>query len=460
MKHGPAQITLREWDERYNELSGDGLKQSCHGGRLERYVEDGDYRLRKLLFDNSAASLRLWDFLLSESGRLFEARKAGKTVIGTMKDLGTVPVMAYSLPDTVAFYPDGAWWVPCIMEQTTEDLAIAEANGFDESFCPVRAMLGAFFSGLHFPQPDLLICSAGATCDDFAAIAQSLNSLGWPIFWWEIVPRRAAGEGESRVLLPGGFEAVAGQVAFVRGELMRVRRALENVAGRRLGDEDLAAGIRAANRVRRLLLELRHLVFTAKRCPLPALEILIAEMLSIHYCSDRDKTIAVLEELLAEVRRRVAAEQGFFDRDAARIFWVNPVADLYAMNLLEKAGGRLCGTEFMFCHALDEIPEDLPPMEALARMALADPMVGTSQDRAKRVARDARLYGAEGVVISRIPGASHCALEGAIIGEHVRRELGLPVVEMEVPPLCDSMEAALRNRLEALVETVKEWRKG
>jgi hypothetical protein len=40
---------------------------------------------------------------------------AGDKLIGTMKDLGTVPVMAYSLPRLRAFYPDGAWWTPCLM---------------------------------------------------------------------------------------------------------------------------------------------------------------------------------------------------------------------------------------------------------------------------------------------------------------------------------------------------------
>ena len=31
----------------------------------------------------------------------------GKRLVGTMKDLGTVPVMAYALDDTVTFYADG-----------------------------------------------------------------------------------------------------------------------------------------------------------------------------------------------------------------------------------------------------------------------------------------------------------------------------------------------------------------
>ena len=165
--------------------------------------------------------------------------------------------------------------------------------------------------------------------------------------------------------------------------------------------------------MRSLLAELRRLAYTSARCPLPALEMLIAEMLAIHFCSDQAETAAVLEELLAEVHARVDRGDGVLDRSAVRVFWVNPVADLRVMNLLEDAGGRVCGSEYLFCHALDPIPADIPPMEALARMALADPMVGSPADRAGRICADLGRFGAEAVVISRIPGASHCGLEGA-----------------------------------------------
>jgi len=85
--------------------------------------------------------------------------------------------------------------------------------------------------------------------------------------------------------------------------------------------------------------------------------------------------------------------------------------------------------------------------------------VGPSADRAERIVRDARRFGAEAVVVSRIPGASHCALEGAVIGEVVRRRLGLPVVEIEVPTVADAVLPGLRTRLEALVEAALERRK-
>ncbi len=458
MTAGPERITFDQWDQRYAELRAAGLREPSYGGPLRRHLQDGDLRLAKLRFDNSPASLRLWNFLLSEEDRLHEARDEGKKIVGTMKDLGTVPVMVYALENAVAFYPDGAWWIPCVMEYSAGVLREADALGIDESFCPVRAMLGAFVTGAHFPAPDLLTCSVGATCDDLSVIAQRVSDLGHSILWWEIPHRRRPDPEEACVQLPGGFAAPATQVAFVKAELERIRGALETLTDERLDDEKLRAGIAKANVVRRRLGELRRLSFMSEPCPLPALEMLIAEMLALHFCSDQDECIAVLDELVEEVRRRVEAGAGVLAPDAARVFWVNPVADLRAMNLLEDCGGRVCGTEYLFAHALDMIPDGVLPMDALAQMALADPMVGPSADRAERICRDIAAYGAAAVVVSRIPGASHCAAEGAVIGDVVRARVGIPVLEIEVPPVIDAMLPTLRTRLEALVETVKKSR--
>ncbi len=459
MTEAPRQLTLAEWDLRYQQLERAGLAQPSYGGPLGRHLHDGDYRLSRLRYDNSPAALRLWNFLLTEEARLREAREGGKRIVGTMKDLGTVPIIVNAFSDLVAFYPDGAWWIPCVMELSAGLLEIADSLGIDESFCPVRAMLGAFVTGCHFPIPDLLICSVGATCDDFSAIAQRLEDLGHGVFWWEIPHRRAPEDCEAAVRLPGGIAAPRRQVELVASELLRVKGALEDLTGQRLDDAALLEGIAKANQIRRCLADLRDAAYTAQRCPMPALEMLVAEMLAIHFCSDRDECLNVLEALLSEVQQRVAAGVGMLDSDAARVFWVNPVADLRAMNLLEECGGRVCGTEYLFTHALDPIPEDVPPMEALAATALADPMVGSSTDRAERVCRDILRFGAEAVVVSRIPGASHCALEGWTMQQVIQDKIDIPILEIEVPPVADAMGPRLRTRLEALVETVKQRRR-
>ena len=232
----PSRITSGSVGGALSKFVSTGTVWPDYCGPLSRHVSDGDLRLNSLLFDNSPAAFRLWNFLLTEEDRLRQAKARGARLVGSMKDLGTVPVMAYCLDNLVAFYPDGAWWIPCIMERKAGLLEIADQLGVDESFCPVRAMLGAFVTEAHFPIPDLLVCSAGAVCDDFSAIAQRLNGLGYPILWWEIPHRRRPEADENYVELPGGGMAPESQVAMVRAELERVRSALEDLAGQKLDE--------------------------------------------------------------------------------------------------------------------------------------------------------------------------------------------------------------------------------
>jgi hypothetical protein len=456
MNAAPRKLSLDEWDDRHAQLHRTGLREPAYGGPLRRHVvRERDFRLQHLRFDNSPAALRLWNFLLTENERLHQARALGDKIVGAMKDLGTVPVMAYALAGVRAFYPDGAWWTPCLMECSDRLLQQAETLGLDASLCPVRAMLPAFLNGEHFPRPDRLICSTGAVCDDFSAVAQRLEKLGFPILWWEMPRRRPPDPAEAACVLPGNLAAPRCQVDCVRDELQRVADSLGELAGQPLDDRTLAEGIRRANEVRRRLQALRTAVYSAAGAPLPALEMLIAEMLAIHFCSDREETVLVLDGLLAEAERRVQLGQFVIGADAVRIFWVNPVADLRAMNLVEDWGGRICGSDYMFTHALDLIPENLPPLEALARTALADPMVGSTAERVERIVAECRAFRAEAVVVSRIPGASHCAREGSIIRETVQKSLGLPTIELEIPPICDALLPALGSRVQALIETAR-----
>jgi benzoyl-CoA reductase/2-hydroxyglutaryl-CoA dehydratase subunit BcrC/BadD/HgdB len=409
------------------------------------FVElEGNLRLRSLRFDNSLASRRLWSFLLSENDRLSAARRGGTKIIGALKDLGTVPVIAYASPRAVAFYPDGAWWIPCLMEMSEGLLRIADAAGFGDEVCPVRATLAAFLNRAHFPMPDLLVAAAGACCDDMSCVMQRVADLEIPMVWWELPYRRAGVTPEL--------------VRFVTGELDRVRRAVGDVVGEDITDDMLREGIRKANRARKTLARVRDLVYGTSPAPFPALETQICEMLALHFCSDLEQCQAVLSGVLETIERRVERAEGVLPRDNCRVVWVNPVADLRIMNLFEDMGGSLAGSEYLFRHALMTIPEDKPPLEALAETALRDPMIGTAQYRARIVIDEARRYGAEGVIVSEIPGASHCATEGAVIRQEVERALGLPVLEIAVPPMSDASIGQLATRFEGLFEIIRSRR--
>ena len=120
-------VTVKTMDQ----LHGNKVDLPDYCSKLSLHIADGDQRLAKLKFDNSTASFRLWNFLLTEEERLHKASSEGKYIIGTMKDLGTIPVMAYAIPDVIAFYPDGAWWIPCIMELSAGLLTEADNLGID-----------------------------------------------------------------------------------------------------------------------------------------------------------------------------------------------------------------------------------------------------------------------------------------------------------------------------------------
>lgn len=63
--------------------------------------------------------------------------------------------------------------------------------------------------------------------------------------------------------------------------------------------------------------------------------------------------------------------------------------------------------------------------------------------------------GQQGVDLCCATGAGHCAREGEIIRQRVRQELGLPVLEWEVPSLVDPLLPTLGSRLQALLETAR-----
>lgn len=462
MSRSLSQVDLAGLDAAYTAECGQGQSRLCCDGPVSRHLAHGDRRLRHLRFDPAAASRSLWNFLLSESERLEEARRSGRRLVAAIKDLGPIPVLASALPEVLPFALDGAWWIPCLMEQSDGLLQQADALGVDASFCPVRAMLGVYLppapgsvSACHYPPPDLITCSAGAICDDVSAIVQRLQGLGLPVAWWEMPRRRAPDEDEEGVDLPAGLRAARGQVDLVAGELRRLATLIATPTSGPIDEARLAASIRAANAIRRRIRSLRQLVFDAPRPPVPALEMLIIDMLAIHFCSDRQLCAEVLDDLLALVRQRLAGGAGYGTPEAVRVLWVNPVADLRAMGVIEEAGGRVCASDFLFTHSLEDIAEDLPPFTALAANALADPMVGSCAERAALVVDQARRQRVEAAVVSRIPGASHCAYEGPRIAAALASALDIPTVEIEVPVMSDSLDPALRTRLEALLETAR-----
>ena len=157
-----------------------GLREPDYGGPLRRHVEDGDVRLLKLRLDNSAASLAVVELLALGRGSLAPLRRRGQEA--RRHDEGSRHRAGHGVLAGQSGGLLSRWRMVAAMpcwRAAAELLEIADSLGIDDSFCPVRAMLGAFVSRERFPIPGLLTCSVGATCDDFSAIAQRLGIAGF-----------------------------------------------------------------------------------------------------------------------------------------------------------------------------------------------------------------------------------------------------------------------------------------
>lgn len=471
----PARITFDQWGELFEKVpdeliqsyryfrsrdSGDrpeamGNPWSVYLFPPQTFAIYGCRHLRRLKFDNSLGALRLWGFVQNETERLFRARQTGRYVIATMGDLGAVPVIVNSFRECLAFYPDCCWWTPFMMEskvllETAADLGIGEATCFS------RAALAAFARHSYFPDPELVIAATGASCDDYSGVEQLVADIAPSVLWLELPYRRLCqGLPESRQTRTGMFYEAQSRDLMVT-ELERVKERLQELTGRRLTTEELQAGIRRTNRLRRMVAELRELAY--RDAVLPALEMMIVEFGNLHGYSDPDEWEQVVAHLLLTARQRRQAGQRVMPESALRLVWVTPPADPLLLTFIEDRGARVVGTEYVINQALVPIDEEKEPLAAIAESFLAASLIGTSRQRAELVVYQAQRNDAEGVVISGILGGSHCAMEARLIAERVRVELGLPVLEFDVAPPAHEIDRQLCTRIDAFLELLRSRR--
>jgi len=448
----PARVEFGEWLELFDRVP-DELIERYHyysnGEAWSKYLFPpqtfaiyGARHLRRLKYDNSLAALRMWGFVQNETERLFRARQAGRRVIATMGDLGAVPVIVNSFPGCVAFYPDCIWWTPFAMESQVLFDAAAEL-GIGDATCFSRAALGAFAKHSYFPDPDLVIASTGASCDDYSGVEQLAEQFAREMLWVEMPMRCGMGpiEPMRRVLVE---------------EYKRVVAAMARLTSHELTDDELRSGIRRANAVRKTVARLRELAYGGG--VLAALEMMVVEFGNLHHYSDITEWTAVLEHLLATAEERAAKGERVVGEAALRVVWVTPPADPLLLTYIEDAGARVVGTEYVINQALQMIDESRPPLDAIAESFMAASLIGTSQSRAETVIRQARERQAEGVIISGILGGSHCAMEARLISDIVKQELDLPVLEFDVAPPSNEIGRQLQTRIDAFLEVLRSRR--
>ncbi|MEO0067528.1 MAG: 2-hydroxyacyl-CoA dehydratase family protein [candidate division WOR-3 bacterium] len=449
----PARITFDEWDDLFQRIPDELIERfhyfppnnepwSKYLFPPQTFAIYGARHLRRLKFDNSLAALRLWGFINNESERLFRARQMGKKVIAVMGDLGPLAVIVNSFPDCVAFYPDCWWWTPFAMESKVL-LDAAAQLGIGEATCFSRAALGAFAKHSYFPDPDLIICATGASCDDYSGVESLVAKMFGKVIWVE-TPLRICGE-------------TAQLTQLLTEEYRRVITALEQLTGTKMTETLLLNGIERSNRVRQLTHRLRSLAY--ENCTLPALETMMIEFGCLHYYSDITEWTAILEHLLATAEYRLKGNLPILKPDSLRLAWLTPPADPLLLPYVEDLGARVVATEYVINQALSIIDTEADdPLGAIARSMLAGSLNGTSRERADLLIAQAEMRKAEGVIVSAILGGSHCALESKLIATHIKQRLKIPLLEFDVAPPKGEIDRQTITRIEAFMELVRSKR--
>jgi benzoyl-CoA reductase/2-hydroxyglutaryl-CoA dehydratase subunit BcrC/BadD/HgdB len=291
---------------------------------------------------------------------------------------------------------------------------------------------------------------------------QLIEGLGYPVHWWEMAAR--FDPSDTLVTEPfrrtayGGSAYQASALPFVASQLEGVVRRLEEISGKRVTGEMLRQSLMRFNEIRGRVAELRDLVYSSRRPPLPGLEMMLAEFIAIHACSEPEESIAVLDDLLGTVKRRLEAGASPLQPDPVRVFWATPPTDAALITLLEDLGGCIAGTEYLISHAFYPLATDKPVLEAVAENCLDDPMVGSTRFRAKRIVEGAKKYGAEGVIISGISGASHCPFDEKTIADEVRRKLDIPVLSFDVPFSPGRLSEQVAGRMQGFIDMLRSGR--
>ncbi|MBN1433881.1 2-hydroxyacyl-CoA dehydratase, partial [Candidatus Fermentibacterales bacterium] len=257
----------------------------------------------------------------------------------------------------------------------------------------------------------------------------------------------------------GGTPYQLSAVEFLKTQLQGVVRKLEQLTGAGVDEEMLSRSRALFNDLRGRIRGLRDMVYSSRRPPLPGLEMFLAEFTGIHTCSEPEESLRVLDDLVETAQRRLERNESPLSPDPLRVFWVTPPTDAALLTLLEDMGGCVAGTDYLITHSFLPLSTDRPVLDAVAENCMDDPMLGSTFFKARRVVEGARKFGAEGVVISGIYGASHCPWEEKAISALVQRELGLPVLSFDVPFSPGRHSEQVVNRMQSFMQLLRDKRR-
>ena len=239
-----------------------------------------------------------------------------------------------------------------------------------------------------------------------------------------------------------------------KSELVRYRNIVEERTGRTITDSGLRQAIRLMNRERKARKRIMDLN-KAIPAPLPG-STLLEILFKVGFLADKEKGIALMNDVADEVRRRGRA--GKEDRTMGKRILLTGVpvgiGSDKVVKIVEQSGADIVA--FENCSGYKQafiVDEEDDPMDALARQYLSTPCSVMSPNNGRLALLKDMMedFSVDGVIDLTWQACHTYNIESFLVNELVQSRLDVPVLHLETD-YTESDTEQLRVRIEAYLE--------
>ena len=303
-----------------------------------------------------------------------------------------------------------------------------------ESCSMVGAVLGEFY--LRANRTVKRIAVSNGICEPLNVGWELLRAEGFDVFRLEAAGRPNAQDHPERVVQLERFMA---------DELAELGVWL--TGGAPIDEARVAAEIRRANRI---LGKIRHILHLRSANPLyiRSLATMYLLMGSGHYFGKPDQFEAVLDLLIDELQ---AADIIPSKRPLVRLAWLGGRGQEFGVyQTVDDMGGAITAW-----HTPDDwtrdIPEDRPPLEAIAHHIVSNLAFGSPVLRLKRIEESLPVFGATGILLYGYVGCSFGGIHREIHGDYFQKR-GISSLALEGSFQVGPPTGQLQTRIRAFIE--------
>jgi len=252
----------------------------------------------------------------------------------------------------------------------------------------------------------------------------------------------------------------ASSLALWYDEILRVKAAIEEQFGVEITDEAIREAIHITNQEARALKELFDLN-TAKPALLTGTELLMTSF-QVSFIADRRQGIAMLDNLVAEVRELALKGYHVGDENTPRILITGTPIGMGSekvVTLVEECGGLVVAMQNCSGYTpatlhIDE-SDTRDPIMLLAEKYIGIPcsVMSPNPGRRETLERMISEFKVDGVIDLTWQACHTFNIESYFIAELVKDKLGLPFLHLETD-YSDSDRETLRVRIEAFLEMI------